>query len=122
MTLSRHHVIGVAGVALAAHPIGALSQMPGLAKPIVPRDGWEHSLSRFGDVRYPADFKYFDYVNPGAPKGGTVRQIALGTFDNFNPVVAGLKGNLATMITNPIQKRPSVRLLQHFRSQSIPPR
>jgi hypothetical protein len=31
---------------------------------------WRHALSLFGDVKYPADFKRFDYVNPNAPKGG----------------------------------------------------
>jgi microcin C transport system substrate-binding protein len=46
-------------------------------------------------LRYPADFKHFEYVNPAAPKGGTVRQIALGTFDNFNLVVSGVKGTIA---------------------------
>ncbi|HEU4805755.1 MAG TPA: extracellular solute-binding protein [Nitrobacter sp.] len=56
---------------------------------------WRHGLSLFGDVKYPEGFKHFDYVNPVAPKGGTVRQIALGTFDNFNPVVSGVKGSIA---------------------------
>ena len=60
-----------------------------------PSRSWRHALSLFGDVKYPADFKHFDYVNPDAPKGGTVRQIAVGTFDNFNLVVAGVKGSLA---------------------------
>jgi microcin C transport system substrate-binding protein len=55
---------------------------------------WRHALSLFGDVRYPAGFKHFDYVNPGAPKGGTVRLSALRTFDNFNLVVSGIKGSL----------------------------
>ena len=56
---------------------------------------WRHALSLFGDVKYPADFKRFDYVNPDAPKGGVARQIAVGTFDNFNIVVAGVKGQVA---------------------------
>lgn len=56
---------------------------------------WRHGLSLFGTVKYPADFKRFDYVNPDAPKGGTVRQIAIGTFDNFNVVVSGVKGSVA---------------------------
>ena len=56
---------------------------------------WRHGLSLFGDLKYPAGFKQFDYVNANAPKGGTARQIALGTFDNFNMVVAGVKGTLA---------------------------
>ncbi len=56
---------------------------------------WRHALSLFGDIKYPADFKRFDYVNPDAPKGGVARLISLGTFDNFNIAVAGIKGNLA---------------------------
>ncbi|HZE55730.1 MAG TPA: ABC transporter substrate-binding protein, partial [Bradyrhizobium sp.] len=56
---------------------------------------WRHGLSLFGDVKYPAGFKRFDYVNPDAPKGGVARQIAIGTFDNFNLAVAGVKGSIA---------------------------
>src|SRR6185437_11430418 len=56
---------------------------------------WKHGLSLFGDLKYPDGFKNFDYVNVSAPKGGAVRMIAFGTFDNFNPVVAGVKGSLA---------------------------
>jgi microcin C transport system substrate-binding protein len=59
---------------------------------------WRHGLSLFGDLKYPAGFKQFDYVNATAPKGGAVRQIAIGTYDNFNVVVAGVKGALATGI------------------------
>ncbi len=59
---------------------------------------WRHGLSLFGEVKYPEGFKHFDYVNPAAPKGGTVRQIALGTFDNFNPVVSGVKGSIASEV------------------------
>ncbi len=55
-------------------------------------------MSVFGDLKYPAGFKQFDYVNANAPKAGTVRQIALGTFDNFNPVIADVKGSLAAGI------------------------
>ena len=54
---------------------------------------WRHALSLFGDIKYPADFKHFDYVNPDAPKGGVARQIQVGTFDNFNLAVAGVKGS-----------------------------
>jgi microcin C transport system substrate-binding protein len=56
---------------------------------------WRHGLSLFGQLKYPADFKRFDYVNPEAPKGGAVRLGGFGTFDNFNLVVAGVKGTLA---------------------------
>jgi microcin C transport system substrate-binding protein len=56
---------------------------------------WRHGLSLFGELKYAPGFKHFDYVNPKAPKGGTVRLIAFGTFDNFNEVVAGMKGSIA---------------------------
>lgn len=57
---------------------------------------WRHGLSKFGDLKYPDSFAHFDYVNPSAPKGGTARQVTLGTFDNFNIVVAEAKGTLAS--------------------------
>jgi microcin C transport system substrate-binding protein len=55
---------------------------------------WRHGLSPFGDLKYPSSFKHFDYVNANAPKGGSACQIALGPFDSFNTVVAGVKGSL----------------------------
>ncbi len=56
---------------------------------------WQHALSLLEKPRYDAGFKHFDYVNPSAPIGGVVRMGAQGGFDNFNPVVAGIKGQLA---------------------------
>jgi microcin C transport system substrate-binding protein len=44
-----------------------------------------HALSLVGEPAYGPDFKHFDWVNPDAPKGGTVRQWAMGSFDNLNP-------------------------------------
>src|ERR1700730_9364709 len=55
---------------------------------------WRHGMSPFGELKYPAGFKQFDYVNAKAPKGGAACQIALGPYDNFNLVVAGVKGSL----------------------------
>ncbi|MFP7674085.1 extracellular solute-binding protein [Marivita sp. S0852] len=43
-----------------------------------------HGYSFFGDLKYPADFAHFDYVNPNAPKGGEITLSARGTFDGFN--------------------------------------
>jgi microcin C transport system substrate-binding protein len=57
-----------------------------------------HGLSLFGDLKYPADFKHFDYVNPDAPKGGTMRLGVVGTtFDSFNPYI--VRGNPAVGLT-----------------------
>ena len=49
-----------------------------------------HGLSLFGDLKYGPDFTHFDYANPAAPKGGTVKYAAIGTFDTLNPFI--LKG------------------------------
>ena len=56
-----------------------------------------HGLSTFGDLKYPADFKHFDYVNPDAPKGGEFSTWAFGTFDSMSPYI--LKGNAAALST-----------------------
>ncbi len=46
---------------------------------------WRHGLSLFGELRYPPEFKHFDYVDPDAPRGGRVRMYGIGTFDSLNP-------------------------------------
>jgi ABC-type oligopeptide transport system substrate-binding subunit len=58
-------------------------------------EDWRQGVFPFGTLKYPLGFAVFDYVDASAPTGGTVRQSAFGTYDNFNAVVAGLKGNLA---------------------------
>jgi microcin C transport system substrate-binding protein len=56
-----------------------------------------HGVSIFGELEQPADFKYFPYVNPAAPKGGTLSlqptTNSNGSFDSFNPFI--LRGNPA---------------------------
>ncbi|VVO76912.1 extracellular solute-binding protein [Pseudomonas fluorescens] len=44
-----------------------------------------HGYAQFGTLKYPARFTHFDWVNPQAPKGGTLRVMAFGTFDTVNP-------------------------------------
>jgi microcin C transport system substrate-binding protein len=75
--------IAIAALALAT---------PALAQEKV----WHHGLSLMGELKYPEGFKQFDFVNPDAPKGGTVRLSELGTFDSFNPIAT--KGVAATGI------------------------
>lgn len=102
MTLTRRHLLQ-AGAAAAATPVlglgsGLLASVPAAAEGTADQLTWRHGLSLFGEIKYPADFKRFDYVNPNAPKGGVARQISLGTFDNFNLTVAGVKGNIAPAV------------------------
>jgi microcin C transport system substrate-binding protein len=44
-------------------------------------------MSLFGDLKYGPGFTHFDYADPQAPKGGTMRYSAIGTFDTLNPFV-----------------------------------
>lgn len=60
-----------------------------------------HGISAFGDLKYPADFAHFDYVNPKAPKGGLFSQIgstrqynqSFLTFNSLNSYI--LRGDAA---------------------------
>lgn len=60
-----------------------------------------HGISAFGDLKYPADFPHFDYVNPNAPKGGTFSMIGANrqynqnflTFNSLNSYI--LRGDAA---------------------------
>jgi microcin C transport system substrate-binding protein len=96
MKLSRRTVLRASAATFAAPALGALAagMMPLPAAAQAPTPAWKHGLSLFGEIKYPEGFKNFDYVNPTAPQGGTVRRAALGTFDNFNRVIALVKGNL----------------------------
>ncbi len=47
-------------------------------------DAKRGGVSLLGDVKAPADFKNFGWVNPDAPKGGRIRQFAVGSFDSLN--------------------------------------
>ncbi len=53
---------------------------PAFAQDVTP----VHGMALHGAPKYAADFKHLDYVNPEAPKGGTFRLSALGTFDSLN--------------------------------------
>lgn len=58
-----------------------------------------HGYSFFGDLKYPADYTHFDYVNPDAPKGGEISLYAPGTFDSMNPYSRkGRAGRLSWMV------------------------
>jgi microcin C transport system substrate-binding protein len=54
---------------------------------------WRHATAIIGEPKYSQDFPRFDYVNPDAPKGGTLRLSEDGSFDTLNPVPP--KGDLA---------------------------
>ena len=51
------------GIATTLPAIGTAQAQTAGSEP-----AWRHALSLFGDVKYPADFKRYDYVNPDAPR------------------------------------------------------
>ena len=62
-----------------------------------------HGVSAFGDLKYPADFPHFEFVNPDAPKGGTWSTGHEGTYDSFNPYA--LKGTPSLGVADVIYGR-----------------
>lgn len=50
-------------------------------------DEWRTTSSLIGESKYGDNFQRYDYVNPDAPKGGTLNSVAPGTFDSFNPYI-----------------------------------
>ena len=87
MRLSRRRFVQASAAALATS-----------LAPLVPRrasaaeDAPEpaHGLSLFGDLKYGPEFAHFDYVEPAAPKGGTLHMATVSTFSTLNPYT--LKG------------------------------
>jgi microcin C transport system substrate-binding protein len=84
-------------LALGAGAVATLVTAPARAQEEVER----HGISAFGDLKYPPDFRHFDYVNPDAPKGGIFSQIGPNqqynqnflTFNSLNSYI--LKGDAA---------------------------
>jgi microcin C transport system substrate-binding protein len=58
-----------------------------------------HAIAILAKPALPADFPYFPYVNPDAPKGGEVTLASIGTFDSFNPFI--LRGTATGGSVNP---------------------
>ena len=87
--ITRRQALVVAAGALAAAKFA-----PAAAQDAAER----HGMSAFGDLAYPADFPFFKYVNPDAPKGGVFSETVSSrgyngsflTFNSFNAYI--LKG------------------------------
>src|SRR6202011_5216739 len=89
--LSRRHVLGLG--------VGALSATRFRSAIAADVGAESHGMSAFGDLKYPADFHHFDYVNVNAPKGGLFSTIpssraytqSFQTFNSLNAYI--LKGD-----------------------------
>ena len=93
MTITRRAALVIGAGALAGARLGTPVRAAEEAE--------RHGISAFGDLKYPADFKHFDYVDPNAPKGGMFSQIGpvrqfnqnFLTFNSLNSYI--LKGDAA---------------------------
>ncbi len=86
------HRLGARSLALAGVTIGvAFSCLVSVS--VAQEPSWRHASSLVEAPKYPADFTRFDYVNPDAPKGGTLRLSEGGSFDTLNPILP--KGEVA---------------------------
>ncbi|MFV0475005.1 MAG: extracellular solute-binding protein [Pikeienuella sp.] len=84
MTLTRRDFAASAAAMGAALAGGWPARGRATESPMVTRS---HGASLIGDLKYPADFTHFDYVNPDAPKGGIARLATQSSFDSFNPFI-----------------------------------
>ncbi len=92
-------IIGVGALGSAAGVFGGAAGS--LSRALAADEVESHGMSAFGDLKYPADFHHFDYVNPNAPKGGIFSQIGPSrqfnqnflTFNSLNSYI--LKGDAA---------------------------
>lgn len=72
----------------------AVGQSGPASGPLPDPNRWSHAYSAYGKPKYPRGFAHFDYVNPDAPKGGTLQLSQPDrrtSFDKFNPFT--IKGN-----------------------------
>ncbi len=102
---------------------GALAGAARLARPAQAADEAErHGISAFGDLKYPANFTHFDYVDPQAPKGGLFSQIGpsrmfnqnFQTFNSFNSYILrgdgaqGIELTFATLMSRAADEADSM--------------
>jgi microcin C transport system substrate-binding protein len=98
MGISRRRLLQSVG----SLPLVALT--PNIAK--AAERQFVHGLTLFDDLKYPTDFKHFDYVNPAAPRGGRVRLGRLGSFDSLN--INTLQGDPIDPAVNETLMTPSL--------------
>ena len=119
MPVTRRSALKLGTTALGGWGLGAGLLSPTRAALAAAADGAakeieSHGLSTFGELKLPADFSHFRYVNPQAPKGGllsvqiknTTGNQNFDTYDTFNIYVfkgdgaAGMDATFDSLMTN----------------------
>ncbi|HYQ37495.1 MAG TPA: extracellular solute-binding protein [Pseudomonas sp.] len=95
MTVLQRCIRLLAGCALL---LGAALQATAAAR---------HAVTLYDEApKYPANFQHFDYVNPDAPKGGTLRQAGFGGFDSLNPFInKGVAADEISLVYDTLTRR-----------------
>ncbi|MCW5680834.1 MAG: ABC transporter substrate-binding protein [Xanthobacteraceae bacterium] len=108
--LSRRNVLALGAAAGASFALPLRAQTPASAE--------RHGISAFGDLKYPANFPHFDYVNPAAPKGGAFSHVgatrqfnqSFNTFNTLNSYIQkgdaalGMELTFATLMTRALDE------------------
>ena len=100
----------VAGTVIAAPAVQDDPAPPAKNGPAPVNGRWSHAFTAYGEPKYPRGFKNFDYVNPNAPKGGTLQLSQPDrrtSFDKFNPFT--VKGNSPAGLTTLVFETLAVR-------------
>jgi peptide/nickel transport system substrate-binding protein/microcin C transport system substrate-binding protein len=94
----------------AAAPAAPPRPEPGATSSANENGGWSHAYSAYGKPKYPRGFSHFDYVNPDAPKGGTLQlqnPDRRTSFDKYNPYT--IKGQSPAGLTTLMFESLAVR-------------
>lgn len=87
-------LIALSAAVLIAMPVFVHAETP---PPETPAPVPVHAMALHGTPKYPPGFEHVDYVTPDAPKGGTLKLNAIGSFDSLNPFI--VKGTPAAGLT-----------------------
>ncbi|MDC0739149.1 extracellular solute-binding protein [Cognatishimia sp. SS12] len=95
LNFTRRNMLGLMGSSAAAIGFGLPGRVYADDHEIIKA----HGYSYFGDLKYPADYPHFDYVNPNAPKGGEISVSTRGTFDGMNRFASKGRSGLFSGLT-----------------------
>lgn len=87
MTMKKNHLLLTLSLFVLSIPASAPLHAEGFDE--LPH----YAIALHGEPKYPENFTHVDFVNPDAPKGGTLRLSTIGTFDSLNPFI--IKGTPA---------------------------
>ena len=88
----------VLAVSASARAAQASAPAPTTPAPAAQHITTSYGYALYGDLKYPAGFTHFNFADPNAVKGGTVRLTGLGSYDSFNTFA--MRGSSAISIAN----------------------